>query len=273
MKKRTILIFGTCALAGLVLLAILLSSGNEISEPAETAAPAKDGPAMRATATDPELPGSDVASSHEELEEPEPIHYSESGFDPNDQPRTHWVRNYRPGEIDEGYTMHNVELTGRGFELADAPPGHEGPRIGYVESPPLEADFPFNAIAPQWQEELPEGTSMLVELRFSPDGENWTAWYQTEVDHTSFGAVNEFMPDGTPNEGYHYTPGGLLAWGNVMWAYLQYNIAFYSETGANPFLSAQRLYFNDSTLGEGKLAVPAGTGFEGEFGSVDQGQP
>lgn len=104
---------------------------------------------------------------------------------------------------------------------------------------------------------------MLVELQFSPDGENGTSWYQTEVDHTLDGGVREYMPDGTPNEGYGYTPGNLSVWGGMLWTQFRYNIAFYSETPDSPSLSSHRFFMMDSTLGRGEIATPTDDGFEG----------
>lgn len=197
----------------------------------------------------------DEALADLEEDEEEPIHYNEDGMDPEDQPRIFMEQHYRPGELPAGYKMHNVRLTDRGFELEPAAPGNaDQPRIGMVESPPIPLDFPANAVAPSWIDELPEGTSVLVEVAVSPDGENWGMWHPADVDHDSYGQVNEFYPDGTPNPNYGYTPGGLFVWGNMQWKYVKYTVALYSESQESPAFSSRRFYVQDSTMGGGRLA-------------------
>lgn len=256
MNKKNGIILGACAVVLAILVVLLLPRGKEPVEIAEVRQTDAHEP-MQATPVEPEEEPvddrADDGSLWEDDMEPEPIHYTPEGFDPHDQPITHWVRHYRPGELDEGYTLNNVELADCGFVLANAPPGHEGPRVGFVESPPIESDFPFNGIAPQWIHDLPEGTSMLVELQFSPDGENWTGWYPTEVDHTFIDAVPEFLEDGSPNPAYGYAIGGLVSWGDGLWTHVRYSIALYSETDDTPCLSTQRFFVNDSTHQQGRM--------------------
>jgi|GEM_PF-5469163 len=206
--------------------------------------------------------------SEEELamleDEEEPIHYNEDGMNPEDQPRKFFVQHFRPGELPDGYKLHNVRLTDRGFELEPGAPGQ--PRIGMIESPPLVLDFPSNAVAPSWIDDLPEGTSVLVEVSVSPDGENWGMWHTADVDHDSYGQVSEFYPDGTPNPNYGYTPGGLFIWGNMLWTHWRYTVALYSDSHESPAMSSLRMYYQDSTMGGGRLAeLNAPAPIEAEF--------
>lgn len=177
-------------------------------------------------------------------------------MNPEDQPRKFYVLEFdKLQEFPEGYSVENLRLTERGIELDPQQPGEEDkPRYGVLESPPQEFDFPSNAISPLWKEDLPEGTSMLVEMSLSPDGKNWGIWHQVMVDDDSVGQIAEYYPDGSPNPNYGYTPGGVLCWGLRQWAHFRYRITLYSEVAASPILSGFRLFYQDSTLGEGYLS-------------------
>ena len=45
-----------------------------------------------------------------------------------------------------------------------------------------KAEFAFNAIAPVWNEEAPEGTDVTIQIRTSSDGQNWSEWRLIEKD-------------------------------------------------------------------------------------------
>lgn len=260
MTKRTLLLAGVALILVAFALILLFNRDRPVERMAAAAESAPEFQPMNADA----LPETEepVELSAEELalleEEEEPINYSEDGMDPEDQPRTFYTQHFKPGELPDGFQLHNVLLTERGLELA---PGKDGePRIGMVESPPMTFEFDSNAFAPMWIDDLPEGTSVLVEVAVSPDGENWGMWHQADIDHDSYGQIAEFYPDGTPNPNYGYTPGGNFIWGNMTWKYFRYNVAFYSETSESPAMSSFRGYYQDSTLGKGNLAelnVPA----------------
>lgn len=178
--------------------------------------------------------------------EPTPI-------DPEHQPRKFFVMEFNNlYELPEGYTLENLQLTERGIELLPPKPGEENtPRYGVLYSPPIEMDFASNAISPLWREELPEGTDIFVEVSVSPDGENWGIWHPITPDADS--EIREFYPDGRPNPNYGYTPGGVLCWGLRQWKYFRFKITLYSEVKDSPILSGFRLFYQDSTLGQGYL--------------------
>ena len=50
------------------------------------------------------------------------------------------------------------------------------------EEPVKKAEFAFNAIAPVWNEEAPEGTDVTIQIRTSSDGQNWSEWRLIEKD-------------------------------------------------------------------------------------------
>jgi hypothetical protein len=249
-----------CGVAVLAVALVLLLIPRNDAPPALAAAEEEALPefqGMQAQVATVQADEVELAGALTELEEEdEPIHYNEAGMNPEDQPRTFLVQHYRPGEVPAGYRMHNVRLTDRGFELEPPAAGQEGqPRIGMIESPPIPFDFPANSVAPSWIDDLPPGTSVLVEIAVSPDGENWGMWHAADVDHDSFGQINQFYPDGSPNLNFGYTPGGLFIWGPLQWNYVKYTVALYSETAESPAFSSRRLYVQDSTMGEGRPAV------------------
>ncbi|MCX7625734.1 MAG: hypothetical protein N2Z21_05940 [Candidatus Sumerlaeaceae bacterium] len=178
--------------------------------------------------------------------------------DPENQPRAFMTMDFRNLETPPpGYRLENVVLSPEGFTLPPPEPGKENqPRMGVIESPPQMFDFFSNAVAPLWKENLPDGTDMFVEMSVSPDGIHWGPWQWVEIDEDSIGQISPTYPDGRPNPNYGYTPGTMLAWGLTQWGYVRYRVRLYSEGPASPVLSAFRLFYQDSTLGEGRVATP-----------------
>jgi hypothetical protein len=264
MTKKTLIVTGAAVILLVLALILFMNRCQPLEELVqEPVSPAPDFQPMRAdVVSEPEPVAEEDPYANltpEELAiiemEEEPIHWSESGMNPEDQPRTFYVQDFTSGQLPEGFTLHGVRLTERGFELEPAAPGQEGqPRIGMVESPPMPFDFDSNAIAPLWKDVIPEGSSLLVEVSVSPDGQNWGMWHTADIDHDSYGQIEPFYPDGTPNPNYGYTPGGQMIWGNMTWKYFRYNIAFYSETAESPSVSSFRAFYQDSTMGEGRMA-------------------
>jgi len=161
------------------------------------------------------------------------------------------------GEIPEGFKMENVELTDEGIKLKPPKPGEENtPRFGTVETAPQEMFFPSNAISPFWREDIAEDTSIFVEVSVSPDGKTWGLWntVMPDTDGEAGASNSEFLPDGSPNPYYGYIPGGVFFWGNRQYKYFKFRANLYSETADSPVLSGFRVFYQDSTLGEGHLA-------------------
>ena len=180
------------------------------------------------------------------------------GVDPENQPRAFMTMDFT--NLDSppaGFALQNVVLSPEGFTLAAPAPGKENePRTGIIESPPLMLDFFSNAVAPMWKENIPDGTDMFVEMSVSPDGVHWGPWQWIDIDEDSAGQISPTYPDGRPNPNYGYTPGTMLAWGLTQWGYVRYRVRLYSECAASPVLSGFRIFFQDSTLGEGRVASP-----------------
>lgn len=45
-----------------------------------------------------------------------------------------------------------------------------------------KAEFSFNALAPVWEADTPEGTEVTLQIRASIDGQNWSGWKTVEED-------------------------------------------------------------------------------------------
>lgn len=178
--------------------------------------------------------------------------------DPEKQPRAFKSQDFRNlTSIPAGFTVDNLELSNEGFRLQPPKPGEENsPRMGTLESPVDMFEFPSNAVSPLWLEKLPEGTDIFVEVSVSPNGADWGMWHWIEPDEHGLGAISETYPDGSPNPNYGYIPGSQMAWGLTQWTYVRYRVTLYADGGVEdtPVLSAFRLYYQDSTLGEGHLA-------------------
>lgn len=189
-------------------------------------------------------------------DDPEPVHYY-NGMNPEDQPRAFFDMSFQgldafpPGfEI----TGNDIRLSDAGFTLAPPAPGEEDlPRSGMVESPPYSLDFLSNAMNPMWKESSPDGTEVLVEISLSPDGEYWTDWFPTTGAHTA-GDIEPYFPDGRPNPNYGYERGSMVFYGLEQFEFFRFAVTMYSESGASPVVSDFRMFYQDSTMGEGALA-------------------
>jgi hypothetical protein len=188
-------------------------------------------------------------------EEPEPVHYH-NGLDPNQQPRDFVHMTFTAGALPAGFEASGTyELTPAGITLPPATPGDKKPRMAMVESPTLPLNFPSNAVNPLWKENSPDGTEVLVEVALSPDGEKWTDWMPTTSGHYE-GEMSPTYPDGRPNPNYGYTAGDMTFYGLKQFQYFRYAMTLYSENEASPVVSDFRLFYQDSTMGDGQIAQP-----------------
>lgn len=177
--------------------------------------------------------------------------------DPENQPRAWLVADFRGlKEVPPGFQLDGVVLTPEGFQLAPPEPGKENePRTGFVEAPAQMLNFHSNAVALLWKEQVPDTKcDVFGEVAVSPDGKQWGPWQLVEIDDGSYGNISEFFPDGTPNPSYGYTPGTVLVWGLNQYSHMRYRFRLYSEGPNSPTLSAVRVFYQDSTLGQGRLA-------------------
>jgi hypothetical protein len=184
-----------------------------------------------------------------------PVQPDKTPFDPEDQPRTFFSTDFKGlSAPPDGYTLEDLEITDKGITLKPLGEGEESkPRYGVLNSPPQEMQFPSNAVSPLWKQEVSDGTSVFVEVSLSPDGDTWGIWHPIHYDEDA-GQPTEFYPDGSPNPNFGYTPGGVLCWGMAQFKYFRYRATLYSETKDSPLLSGFRLFYQDTTLGDGHLA-------------------
>ena len=177
---------------------------------------------------------------------------------PENQPRDFLVFDFtKMDSVPNGYLLDGIELTKDGFKLKPAAAGEEdSERKGMLVSAPELLNFPSNAISPLWKEKLPEGTDMFVEIQMSPDAENWGAWQWVTVDDDSVTQMSPTYPNGMPNPNYGYNPGGVFHWGDLQYNYVRYRFTLYSEVEDSPALEGVRFFYQDSTLGDGRIAQP-----------------
>lgn len=267
-KKHTLPLIGIAVAVGVVAVVVFVRNLPSPSSPQPSSVPALSPLPPKSSGEAPSLPSAPsptpleiiVAPSAPEQAAPlEPTYPPK--VDVELQPRAFATNDFRNlTELPAGFMAENLVLTENGLTLKPPAPGEEDkPRMGMLESPPQDLDFPSNAVAPRWLDKIPEGGHLFVEMSVSPDGENWSLWDPVEVDDDSVGQIAEFFPDGKPNPNYGYTPGGLLFWGHRQYLYYRYRVTFYSEVEASPLLSSFRVFYQDSTLGEGYIAQPRGT--------------
>lgn len=272
-KRRALVAVAGIIALGLLLTAVLRRPQQEVAREAPPVrkqvalAPPPAAPAVEAPAPEPEVveaapapvevvedaPAEEVVSDEDIVE---PINWY-NGRDPETQPRTYFDQSFSNlTSTPDGFTVvgEEMRLSGLGWTLAPATAGDETrPRSAMVESPVLPLEFPSNAMNPMWREDSPAGTEVLVELALSPDGKNWTDWFPTTGGHLPQ-EIPPTYPDGTPNPNYGYQQGDMVFWGLKQHKFFKYAITLYSETGAAPTVTDFRMFYQDSTMGEGAIA-------------------
>ncbi|MEI6045113.1 MAG: hypothetical protein WCS37_12245 [Chloroflexota bacterium] len=104
--------------------------------------------------------------------------------------------------------------------------------FGMFSSEVLPLHEPFNRLQAHWQADLPDGTRLELDLRASPDGQNWTLWEVLEQS----GNTASFDP-------------------NRAYLYAQYRVRLFSTiAGVSPLFKAVQLEANRRDLNN--LAQP-----------------
>lgn len=233
------------------------AQGSPAAPKAPPSAPAA-APALAATPAAPAQPATPEKSITPAKEDSAstPTTTALTTVDPESQPRAFRTDDYKSlSSPPAGYTLTNVVLTPEGFALDPNAPEVDGKRVGMLESAAKPLEFPSNAFVPMWQEDLPDGTSLAFEYQVSPDGSSWGEWTGIEVDEESMQHRSATMPDGSPNPNAAYVLGGLHAWPVDQWKQIRYRVVLASSSAKSPVLGAFRIYYMDSTLGEGRPAV------------------
>lgn len=168
-------------------------------------------------------------------------------------PRSFLRLDFRNGQTPlDGFKLKNLEVTSAGITLPPAPPGSDEPRIGVLESPPTPFKHPSNVIVPIWRGENPAGTTLQVEVTFSPNNDEWTQWFPIEKSNDP---IEPFYPDGSPNPNYGAFVGTPVGFGLELYPFVRYRVTLVSDNAsASPNLSAMEFYHSDSTMGQGFLA-------------------
>ncbi|HLE02726.1 MAG TPA: hypothetical protein VI877_04455, partial [Dehalococcoidia bacterium] len=105
---------------------------------------------------------------------------------------------------------------------------------GTYLSPVYQADFPFNAVGLAWTAETPPGSRIELEVRASPDGQDWSEWFEVEP------------LDGFSSETGEHRSQLIVAGGN----FLQYRATLYAEAEELvPVLSGVKITYIDSSQG------------------------
>ncbi len=261
-KVVTFCIIAIAGLAGGVFLLrpVPSTATQQDIPPASSTNATSDKSIVHTNSSSPKIPTQPIASTHSVMVSSTSENSSKEApdeFNPAElQPRAYYERRF--GEmayLPDGFELDGVILGASGIELdPNLEPDEQGIRQGTLVSPPEPFDFPSNAVAPLWEENLPDGTDLVMEVQVSPDGENWGAWQYLSIDNDSYGQMMQYYPDGSPNPNYGYTPGGLLAWGDRQFQSMRYRATLVSSNSSSPLLGAFRLHYQDSTMGEGHIA-------------------
>lgn len=171
--------------------------------------------------------------------------------DPESQPREFLTHDFTMGSSAlEGHDLQGLAVSAEGLHLADSA------TEGRLVSPAVELDFPSNAVAILWREQLAEESQLEVELSVSPDGRAWSDWQTVERLPSGHNEIQRVFPDGTPNPNFGFVPGHHHVWGLKQWNYVRYRVVLQRTTRRvdSPLLQAVRIYHQDSTLGQGYVA-------------------
>jgi len=116
-----------------------------------------------------------------------------------------------------------------GFTLSN------GSTWGIYNSPIYQADFSFNAVALSWNAQVPEGSQIVLEIRASPDGQQWSEWFVADDSKEEQSA-----------NGSEYHSQLIVATGR----YVRYSATLYAANpDLSPTLSDVRVLYIDSSQG------------------------
>ena len=170
---------------------------------------------------------------------------------PEAQPRAFLVQPIA-GPLGEGWDLKDLRAGEDGLRLAAAPEPLNPRRVGRLESPPVELDFPANFLSPLWRADQPPGAAITIEVAVSPDGREFGPWYELAPDADAALDIRETYPDGRPNPNYGFTPVGMLTTGLATFTFFKYRLTLASE-GATPTVSELRFFYQDTTLGKDRV--------------------
>jgi len=121
---------------------------------------------------------------------------------------------------------------------------------GVYTSPPCSPPAPFSAAIWQWKAETPEGTTLILSVRTSLNGKDWTEWQESAPDADLRSADSDW-------------PGHLIIVGEAR--FLQYRLQFAGSGAATPVVASVTWTFTDARPGPTvqeamQMVVPQGEG-------------
>jgi hypothetical protein len=135
--------------------------------------------------------------------------------------------------------------TQSGVQVGRAVRLKEGASEGRITSARIKLPFPVNAVGTHWSAQLPDATTLDVELRASTDGRNWTSWI-APVHHRPIPATTE--ADGEQNVYAGDISGGLILT-EPDTRYVQVRLTLRGTEEITPALRRLSLYLVNSTDG------------------------
>jgi hypothetical protein len=137
-----------------------------------------------------------------------------------------------------------------GLQIVDQAGGElvlaEGAERGTYTSPVVDAEFSLNAIAPRWQADLPEGSSVQIEVRVQTVRKGWSEWYSLDQMAVRAEQAGRNLADANPAGA---NPAALYAETPLMLSdgrQFQYRATL---QGPAPVLHAVTLIYLDTSVG------------------------
>lgn len=130
---------------------------------------------------------------------------------------------------------------------------------GALESKPLALDFPSNAWVLLWRMSPATANTrsgeLSAEIALSADGKSWGRWMSISAgDLADAGDIAPKLAGGAPNPSFGFIAGELVTTGTTQWRFVRYRIVRSADGAEAPLIDAARIYYQDTTLGSGRLA-------------------
>ncbi|MDO8688820.1 MAG: NBR1-Ig-like domain-containing protein [Dehalococcoidia bacterium] len=129
-----------------------------------------------------------------------------------------------------------------------------GATWGIYNSPIYQADYPFNAVALSWTASESQGSNVVIEVRASQDGQQWSEWFKAEP----------LDGDAAVNGQYHSQL--IVAQGR----YLEYCVTLYTDSSNQPpAVKDVKIVYIDSSQGP-SITTAQGVGLSRGVSGVSQ---
>ena len=155
----------------------------------------------------------------------------------------------KAGSAEQHIFIEELVLTGNDFlvqsgtglaHISEGLTVNDTSSSGIFTSPPILAPIAFNALVPHWLADLPESTSMEIQLRTGHDNGDWGEWQ----------AIHPSLDWTLPDEDVVIGDMVAVPAKDITHKYVQYQISFNREDlNVGPLLRELKLVFIDSTDG------------------------